>query len=121
MSRIHSFRDNGERYPILRVVGTICTGLGFFLLALGGLCIVIGIAGLFTDLLRPYQGVGAGIALVWSFGLFVSGLQALAMGAFIRLAIHVEENTRATAQALAKLREAMEPKAEVEARSIFLS
>ena len=121
MARIHSFRETGERYPVLRAIGSICTWLGLLLLALGGLLVVVGIIAVATDLIRPFNGVGAGIALVWSIGFFVAGFQSLAMGSFFRLAIHVEENTRATAQALDKFRKEMEPKPEVDARSIFLS
>jgi hypothetical protein len=43
-------------------------------------------------------------------GLFVVGIQSLAMGSFYRLAIHIEENTRATAQALDKIRSEVEPR-----------
>ena len=121
MPRIHSFREAGERYPVLRVIGSILTWLGFFLLAMGTLLIVVGILAVTLDLVKPYNGVRAGIAIVWSIGFFVAGLQSLAMGSFFRLAIHVEENTRATAQALDKLREGLGQKPEVDARSIFLS
>ncbi len=121
MARISSFRDKGERYAVLRVIASICTWLGVLLLLLGVLLVGVGTAAVTTDLIRPINGVGAGIALFWSIGLFASGLQCLAMGAFFRLAIQVEENTRATAQALDKIRAGMEPKAEVDTRSIFLS
>jgi hypothetical protein len=46
----------------------------------------------------------AGYALLWSFGILFSGLQMVALGAFLRLMIHVEENTRASAQALDRIR-----------------
>jgi hypothetical protein len=121
MVRISSFRDTGERYPVLRLIAAICTWLGCFLLAIGALLMVAGILAFFSDLVRPINGVGLGIALVWSMGFLVSGLQSLAMGAFFRLAIHVEENSRATAQALDKIRLTMESKPEVDARSMFLS
>lgn len=122
MPRIHSFREAGERYPVLRFAASGCTWLGFLLLSLGALLILVGVAALMTDLPRPYHGAGtAGIAITWSIGLLFSGFQSLAMGSFFRLAIHVEENTRATAQALDKLREGLGQKPEVDARSIFLS
>ena len=121
MVRIRSFRETSERYAVLRIVAAICTFLGLVLLALGTLLLVVGITALLTDLVKPIYGVGAGIGVIWSFWLLIPGLQILAMGAFFRLAIHVEENTRATAQALDKIVAGLEPKAEVDARSIFLS
>jgi hypothetical protein len=123
MARISSFRETGERYPGLRIIAAICAWLGLLLLALGVLLVGVGIVAVTTDLVKPINGVGGGIALLWSIGFFVSGLQSLVMGAFFRLAIHVEENTRVTAQALDKIRAGMEPKAgpEVDVRSIFLS
>lgn len=121
MPKIHSYRETGERYATLRVVGAACSVLGGFLLVAGALLVAVGLIGVTTDLIRPINGVGVGVALIWSIGLFASGLQALAFGAFVRLAIHVEENTRATAQALDKLRLAMDSKPEMDPRSIFLS
>ena len=49
-----------------------------------------------------------GISLFWSFGILFAGLQLIALGAFLRLMIHVEENTRASAQMLDRLRSRLE-------------
>jgi hypothetical protein len=124
MARISSFRETGERYPVLRVLATICHGIGLLLLALAGLLLAAGIVSFAGQLAGPMNGsygIYAGVALIWSFGLFAAGIQSLAMGSLFRLAIHVEENTRATAQALDRLRSDMEPKPEIDERSIFLS
>ncbi len=92
------------------------------LLAGSALLLLGGVASLLVDFVRPIIWMYLiYFALIWSFGLFVAGIQSLAMGSFLRLAIHVEENTRATAQALDRLRTSLEPKPEVDARSIFLS
>jgi hypothetical protein len=124
MARISSFRETGERYPVLRVLATICNGVGILLLTLAGLVLIAGIFSLVGQLAGPFNrgyGIYVGVALIWSFGLFAAGIQSLAMGALFRLAIHIEKNTRATAQALERLRASMEPKPEVDPRSVFLS
>ncbi|MFO0890623.1 MAG: hypothetical protein U0790_15950 [Isosphaeraceae bacterium] len=46
---------------------------------------------------------------LWSLVLLGSGLRFVAIGALIRLAIHVEENTRVSAQCLEKLASRIEP------------
>jgi hypothetical protein len=53
-----------------------------------------------TDLLL---GPGVLVLLTWAFGLF-TGLSLVLAGGLTRLMIHVEENTRASAQALNELR-----------------
>jgi hypothetical protein len=52
--------------------------------------------------------LGGTLSLLWSFGLLLSGLQLVALGTVFRLFIHLEENTRATAQILDKIRLRME-------------
>jgi hypothetical protein len=52
--------------------------------------------------------VAAGFSVLWSCGILFSGLQLLALGAFLRLMIHLEENTRASAQALDRIRSRLE-------------
>ena len=48
--------------------------------------------------------VVAGFSLLWSFVILFSGLQLIALGAFFRPTIHMEENARASAQALERIR-----------------
>ena len=60
----------------------------------------------------PRVQVGGVVAVFWSLGFLTAGLQLQALGAFLRLAIHVEENTRATAQCLEELRSRQEPRAD---------
>ena len=48
------------------------------------------------------------VAFVWSVALLVSGLQMIALGTLCRLMIHLEENTRATAQVLDRIRSRLE-------------
>jgi hypothetical protein len=58
------------------------------------------------------SGVGGVVALLWSLGFFVSGLKFVALAALFLVAIHVEENTRSTAQCLEKLRPYFKPREE---------
>ena len=127
MRQIDSHLDHAKRYFALRFVGVVFTGLGVLLLAAG--CVLLG---LFVHaLLAPSAAqlpradvsiqhgpvttvsvpgvLGAAVSALWSFGCLISGLQFLAMGALIRLMIHVEENTRISAQRLEKLRLREEP------------
>jgi hypothetical protein len=122
MARIGSFRESGERYPVLRALAKICHWIGILLLTLSALLILGGIGALLVESVRPFPGwYVLWFAFIWSLGLFAAGIQSLAIGSFFRLAIHVEENTRATAQALDRLRSSQEPKPEVDALSMFLS
>jgi hypothetical protein len=121
MARISSFRETDERYSVLRMLATICNGIGVLLLTLAALLLIAGIGSYVAQMVGPFNGAYALAAIVWSFGLFTAGIQSVAMGSFFRLAIHVEENTRATAQALDRLRVSMEGKPELDPRSIFLS
>ena len=138
MGRVDSYRETGERYPTLRIVGGIFRGLGAFLLAAGGLLLAFGLHAVLMGMtsgppqvINPFaprpastfpfaNGLSGVIFIAWGVGLFVSGLQCLAPGAFLRLAIHVEENTRISAQRLDKLCVLSEPRGE-EAGRIFLS
>jgi hypothetical protein len=52
--------------------------------------------------------VAPGIAFLWTFALVFGGLETIAMGALCMLMIHMEENMRATAQALDKIRSRLE-------------
>jgi hypothetical protein len=121
MARISSFRETGERYSVLRMLATICNGIGILLLTLAALLLMAGIVSYLAQMVGPFNGAYAFAAIVWSFGLFTAGIQSVAMGSFFRLAIHIEENTRATAQALDRLHANMEHKPEVDPRSIYLS
>ena len=130
MGRITSYRQSGGRYLSLRIIAVIFTGLGAVLSVAGSSLLAYALypllAGVTRELPRgqpPFVahpvsvpslsgGLGGALAVVWALGLLVSGLQFLAMGALSRLAIHVEENTRASAQCLEKLRSLMEPRAE---------
>ncbi len=122
MAKITSFREPGPRYPVLRFVSGLCNGLGLLMLVLSGLLLAAGSINLALGTVGPMNGpVFAWIALLWALGLFASGIHLIVVGSLIRLAIHVEENTRATAQALDQMRLAGGAKPEVDARSIFLS
>ena len=112
MGKINSFRESGPRYPALRVVAILCSVAGTILMVIGVGLLVL--AGLYTIAERggpvtvPPQVV-AGVSLLWSFAILASGLQFIAVGGFLRLMIHVEENTRASAQALDRIRSRLEP------------
>ncbi|MGP0068583.1 MAG: hypothetical protein ACLQGP_33910 [Isosphaeraceae bacterium] len=130
MKRITSFQQSGERYTSLRVIAFLFTLIGSVLLGLGGLLLAFGLYSLaygMTGTHPPEAGLPSGprvnvvplipwlsatILLLYSFACLLSGLQSIAMATFFRLMINVEENTRASAQFLDKLRSRLEPSPE---------
>jgi len=123
--KITSFRVPGPRYPALRVIGFLCTLLGTILATIGAGLLIYGLYVLATvapalpsnpapvaapqpQVAAALPPVVAGFSLLWSFGILFSGLQLIALGAFLRLMIHLEENTRASAQMLDELRSRLE-------------
>ena len=127
MGRVNSHREASERYIALRLVGGIFTVLGSLLLM--GSCVFLAF-GLYTlrsgwteptttetvpfaahsvSVFSSYGRFGSAMWILWSLALLMSGLQSVAIGALIRLAIHVEENTRVSAQCLEQLRSRTEP------------
>lgn len=111
--KISSFRESGLRYASLRMIATLWTLLGAIMMVFGtGALAVIGYFAIAardapTD---PSLRMGLGLYALWSFCVLMVGLQQIALGAFCRLAIHMEENTRASAQALDGFRSRLEPK-----------
>jgi len=132
MSRLISHRQTYERYFLLRVVGKIFAGIGLLLslagvvlLGFGLYAIINGASATPPQVVNPFQpqvdhrvtfayGVGGLVFILWSLGCLISGPQFLGMSALVRLAIHVEENTRVTAQSLEKLCSRLEPRVEPE-------
>ena len=126
MGKIISFYEFGERYKPLRIVGALFTLIGTVLLATGAVLLVVGLYSLLavtTDGPLPGAdqfavrqvpglpfniGLGGVLALIWSIALLLAGLQHIALGALCRLLIHLEENTRASAQLLDKIRTRLE-------------
>jgi hypothetical protein len=128
------FHRAEERYLSLRIISVVCSVIGTLLLAIGTLLLVYGLSTLLVgttgaparggDPVAARQGnvvlhvvplaygVGGAFSLLWSFGSLLSGLQFVALGTLFRLAIHLEENTRASAQSLEKLRSRLEPREE---------
>ncbi len=105
------------------MIGSAILGIGGSLLAFGLYAFAFGTTG------TPTQGLGflpgpqgnvlplvpwlsATVSLFWSFGCLLSGLQLIALATFFRLMINLEENTRASAQILDKLRSRLEPSPE---------
>ena len=116
MARLTSHRRTGARYPTLRVVGAICSGVGAILLTAGALLfgftilsLLAGTAGAIGGAVSNFYGIAG---FMWSLGVLGAGLQFLGAGALCRLAIHVEENTRASAQCLEALRDRLGPRRE---------
>jgi hypothetical protein len=127
MGRITSHRESAERYTVLRFIGVLFTVLGSLLLAGGSLLLAFGLYALLEGstgqpprgevpfaappviALNLHGAWGGALSMLWSFGLLVSGLQFLAMGALSRLVIHIEENTRISAQCLEQMRSRAEP------------
>jgi hypothetical protein len=126
MERITSFYSSDRRYASLRVLGVVSMLLGAVLLAVGALLLVYGLYALAQGMLSvsvreaaPLAAVpgnaiplapwlNGSLALLWSFFLLLMGLQNLAMGALFQLMIHLEENTRASAQFLDRIRSRVE-------------
>jgi hypothetical protein len=136
MDRITSFHQSGERYTSLRIVRAVFTLIGAVLLAIGGLLLVFGLytilagttgepppgAGPFADrqvravsLVAVLGGILSRYPMLTcfdSFGFLLSGLQFVALGALIRLLIHLEQTARASAQSLDKIRMRLESRGE---------
>ncbi len=130
MTKINSFQQPGERYPSLRVIAFVFTLIGTILMAGGILLMAFGLYALaWGTAATPPQAVGpfvgprvnvlplapwlsATVALIWSFALWFAGLETVAMGTLCHLMIHMEENTRATAQSLDKIRSRLESNTE---------
>ena len=126
MERITSFLSSDRRYASLRVLGVVSMLLGAVLLAVGVLLLVYGLYALAQGMLSvsvrgaaplaaaPGNAVSlapwlnGSLALLWSFFLLLLGLQNLGMGALFKLMIHLEENTRASAQFLDRIRSRVE-------------
>ena len=114
MSRIISFRETQPRYPVLRIAGLMCALFGS-LLALAGIgllawAMLMGVA----DRGGP---MGVPPFFAWTFavygvGILFGALQMFVVAGLLQLMIHLEENTRATAQAVETIRSRMEPKPE---------
>ena len=114
MVRIASYAEAGPRYGILRLCAVGCSLLGSLLLVLGVLLLGLAAFSVLAGLQSggppgggpvAWIGFGAIAFFVWSIGLIGAGLQFVGLGALIRLMIHLEENTRASARFLARLAE----------------
>jgi len=130
MQSIISFHELRERYHGLRIVSAFFTVIGLLLLATGTLVLAYGLyplvtgapgesppdAGPFTIRqtapLFPGADMRVLLSLLYSVCFLLAGLEHIAMGALCRLFIHLEENTRATAQALDKIRTRLDSGAE---------
>jgi hypothetical protein len=111
MPRITSFRESQPRYTALRLIGWLCSMAGAFLMAIGlGLLLLAAFYALAArgEPMPVPPTVIAGFSVLWSFGILLTGLQLFALGSFLRLMIHLEENTRASAQALDAIRSRLE-------------
>jgi hypothetical protein len=129
MGKITSFRESGRRYTAFRVIGFLFTLIGVILLVIGGGLLGYGVYVVATggasaaapppnpEALFPGPQVINGpfpvpiptwLWFLWSFAILFGGLQWIALGAFFRLMIDMEENTRASAQMLDKLQSRLE-------------
>jgi hypothetical protein len=127
MAKITSIYPSDRRYLSLRIIGNIFTLVGIVLVLVGAVLLVYGVSALLSDTspnpprgaepfaarqvsVVPFLGTGPGamLSLLWSFASLFSGLQTLAVGALFRLAIQLEENTRASAQSLDTIRRRLE-------------
>jgi hypothetical protein len=133
MSRGVSFRDTGARYQSLRIIAVIFAMLGAILIALGTLGLGLAIFTLLggtvgqtsppdgTLVSRPISLWPLGTQMawlvsLWSFALLMGGLESIATGVLLQLFINLEENTRATAQSLDKIRMRIESEGDEVAR-----
>lgn len=110
---IESFQNRHPRYLGLRVVRVFCYLFGILFLGLGLLSLVFGLTGSLAAWDRAAalgrEGDAALASLgLWLVGLFVAvywmaALMWFALAGVIGVLIHVEENTRATAQYVARM------------------
>ncbi|QDV38979.1 hypothetical protein [Tautonia plasticadhaerens] len=110
MDRHTSNLPGDRRYPVLRLCAGVSSLFGTLLMAAGVLLLVSGLAAVLAMMgggppgrPGPLAGFGGLAVLVWSTGLLGGGLQFVGLGALIRLMIHLEENTRASARSLGRL------------------
>jgi hypothetical protein len=120
MERITSFYASDRRYASLRVIGRLFFVIGMVGVGLPLLALVFGLYDLIGQATgavprRVAPGVGApgapvplfhwggAFSLLVSWVFLLSGLQLVALGTLFRLLIHLEENTRATAQSLDRI------------------
>jgi hypothetical protein len=138
MGRFSSHRATGGRSISLQIVGLMFTALGIVLLIGGFLLLAFGLNAMFAGPAGSSPGAalpGAAdvralgrfpsflelpLSIYWSVALLVSGLQYLALGALCRLFVHLEENTRVSAQCLERLIARLEP-VEQDAVTMFRS
>jgi hypothetical protein len=118
MATIMSYRGSDRRFGLLRGIAAICSVVGGLMLVLGALLLGLALYAFLAPSPAPQPqpigpgataapfvlGLGATLVLLWSGGCLIGGLQFLAAGAFFRLMIQLEENTRATAQLLDEVR-----------------
>lgn len=126
MESLTSIYGADHRYHSLRIISAIFTLIGAALLLIGILLLAYSISALLTyETSTPPPGpepfgahqrsvasfvanLGPMFTLYAAFVFLVSGFQSVAFGALIRLAIQLEENTRASAQFLDKIRRRLE-------------
>lgn len=110
---VESFQHRYSRYLGLRVVRVFCYVVGILFAGLGLLSLVLGLSGSLAAwdravaLGREGDAALAGLG-VWLVALFVAmywmgALMWFALAGVIGVLIHVEENTRATAQYVARM------------------
>jgi hypothetical protein len=111
-----------RRHRVLRITAACCLTLGIVLLLADAVTFAAGLYFLFASLAtsppqaggQPAPIIGVDmtdllsgpellVLLPWAFGLF-TGLSLVMAGGLTRLMIHVEENTRASAQTLNEIR-----------------
>lgn len=114
MAMIMSFRETQPRYPLLRIAGLMCVLFGSLLVLLG-----IGLLGSAILMVVAERGgpIAAPGLFVWAYAIYGVGflfgaLQMFVVAGVLQLMIHLEENTRATAQAVDTIRSRLEPKPE---------
>lgn len=127
METLTSIYRSGRRYQSLRVISGIFILVGVLLMVSGGVFLAFGVSALMNGPVPlpprgaepspflPQLGAGpfGGSPRAW-FYLYVaiaflfSGLQAVVVGTLCRLAIQLEENTRASAQFLDRIRRRLE-------------
>jgi hypothetical protein len=57
-------------------------------------------------------GLGGTLSLLWAFAFLISGVQFILSASLLQLFIHLEENTRASAQSLDRIRMRLESSGE---------
>lgn len=104
-------RSVNKKFFVLHLLSATIAGIGWTIVAIAGIVAIWGAVGgsslgeamSVTGIYAPKEGVNLGLALViiWATGVAILGILFVASGQMIRLALAIEEHTRASRESLA--------------------